>query len=132
MGQSRPVACSQSPTRNPNGPPKPGRNQVDCTRADLLSSIIDDKPGTCPSARRQRHDAVAVNPLDAFRLDGRVAIIPGGGGAIGSAIAAALAAVGAQVAVVGRSRERLEEAAAPIRARGGTCLALPADVTKAD
>lgn len=73
-----------------------------------------------------------MNPLDAFRLDGRVAIIPGGGGAIGSAIAAALAAAGAQVAVVGRSRQRLEEAAAPIRARGGTCLALSADVTKAD
>lgn len=73
-----------------------------------------------------------MNPLDAFRLDGRVAMIPGGGGAIGSAIAAALAAAGAQVAVVGRSLERLEEAAAPIRARGGTCLALPADVTNAD
>jgi gluconate 5-dehydrogenase len=73
-----------------------------------------------------------VNPLDAFRLDGRVAIIPGGGGAIGSAIAAALAAAGAQVAVVGRSRERLEEAAAPIRAQGGTCLAIAADVTAAD
>jgi gluconate 5-dehydrogenase len=73
-----------------------------------------------------------VNPLDAFRLDGRVAIIPGGGGAIGSAIAAALAAAGAQVAVVGRSRERLEEAAAPIRAQGGTCLAIAADVTVAD
>jgi gluconate 5-dehydrogenase len=73
-----------------------------------------------------------VNPLDAFRLDGRVAIIPGGGGAIGSAIAAALAAAGAQVAVVGRSRERLDEAAAPIRAQGATCLAIAADVTAAD
>lgn len=80
----------------------------------------------------QRRDPDAVNPLDAFRLDGRVAIIPGGGGAIGSAIAAALAAAGAQVAVVGRSRERLEEAAAPIRAQGGTCLAIAADVTAAD
>jgi len=82
--------------------------------------------------RQQRRDAAAVNPLDAFRLDGRVAIIPGGGGAIGSAIAAALAAAGAQVAVAGRSLERLEAAAAPIRAAGGTCLVLTADVTKAD
>lgn len=73
-----------------------------------------------------------MNPLDAFRLDGRVAIVPGGGGAIGSAIAAALAASGAQVAVVGRSRDRLEEAAAPIRAAGGTCLAVAADVTSAE
>jgi gluconate 5-dehydrogenase len=81
---------------------------------------------------RQRRDTVTVNPLDAFRLDGRVAIIPGGGGAIGSAIAAALAAAGAQVAVAGRTPERLEEAAAPIRATGGTCLVLAADLTKAD
>ena len=73
-----------------------------------------------------------MTPLDAFRLEGRVAIIPGGGGAIGSAIAVGLSAAGAQVAVAGRSRERLEEAAAPIRAAGGTCLVLPADVTNAD
>jgi gluconate 5-dehydrogenase len=73
-----------------------------------------------------------VSPLDAFRLDGRVAIIPGGGGAIGSAIAAGLAAAGARIAVAGRTAERLEEAAARIRAAGGTCLVLPTDVTKAD
>jgi gluconate 5-dehydrogenase len=83
-------------------------------------------------ARLQHHDGVAVNPLDTFRLDGRVAIVAGGGGAIGSAIAAALAAVGAQVALAGRSNERLEEAAAPIRAQGETCLTLAADVTKVD
>ncbi len=70
--------------------------------------------------------------LDSFRLNGRVAIIAGGGGAIGSAIAASLATAGAQVAVVGRSLERLEEAAAAIRKGGGTCLTLSADVTKAE
>ncbi|HEX6128831.1 MAG TPA: SDR family oxidoreductase [Candidatus Limnocylindria bacterium] len=70
-----------------------------------------------------------MNPLDAFRLDGRVAIIPGGGGAIGSAIAVALASAGAQVAVVGRSVEALEAAAARVSAANGTCLALPGDVT---
>jgi NAD(P)-dependent dehydrogenase (short-subunit alcohol dehydrogenase family) len=74
---------------------------------------------------------VAVNPLDAFRLDGRVAIIPGGGGAIGSAIGVALAEAGAQVAVVGRSEEALQAASARIGAVGGTCLILPGDVTDA-
>ena len=106
--------------------------RVDCSPDNHLSSIIDDKRYACLRALLRRRDAAAVNPLDAFRLEGRVAIIPGGGGAIGSAIAAALAAAGAQVAVVGRSRERLEEAAAPIRAHGGTCLAIAADVTAAD
>ncbi len=70
-----------------------------------------------------------MSRLDAFRLDGRAAIVPGGGGAIGSAIAAALASVGADVAVVGRSRERLEAAAAGIEQAGGRSLVLPGDVT---
>jgi gluconate 5-dehydrogenase len=70
-----------------------------------------------------------VNPLDTFRLDGRVAIIPGGGGAIGSAIAVALASAGAQVAVVGRSEEALDAASARVAEVNGTCLTLPGDVT---
>ena len=40
-------------------------------------------------------------PLDAFRLDGRVAFVSGGGGAIGSALAVALGGAGARVAVGG-------------------------------
>jgi gluconate 5-dehydrogenase len=71
-----------------------------------------------------------VSPIDAFRLDGRVAMIPGGGGAIGSAIAVGLARAGAQVAVVGRSVEALEAAAARVAAVDGTCLVLPGDVTE--
>jgi gluconate 5-dehydrogenase len=71
-----------------------------------------------------------VNPLDAFRLDERVAIIPGGGGAIGSAIAVALAGAGARVALVGRSKETLEAAAERVARAGGTSLVLPGDVTE--
>jgi gluconate 5-dehydrogenase len=72
-----------------------------------------------------------VNPLDAFRLDGRVAIIPGGGGAIGSAIAVAFAGAGARVAVVGRSAEALEAAASRVAGVNGECLVMPGDVTDA-
>jgi gluconate 5-dehydrogenase len=68
--------------------------------------------------------------LDVFSLEGRVALVPGGGGAIGSAIAAALAGAGARVAVADVTEERAEAAAAPIRAVGGDVLALGADVTK--
>jgi gluconate 5-dehydrogenase len=64
-----------------------------------------------------------------FDLDGRVAVIPGGGGAIGSALAVALAGAGTKVAIAGRSPERLEAAAEKVREIGGECLALPADVT---
>ena len=41
-----------------------------------------------------------------FRLDGKVALVTGGYGGIGEAVCRGLAAVGAKVAVAGRSGER--------------------------
>ena len=70
-----------------------------------------------------------MSQLDVFSLEGRVALIPGGGGAIGSAVAGALAGAGARVAVVDVTEERAEAAAAAIRAAGAEVLALGADVT---
>jgi len=67
--------------------------------------------------------------VDTFSLEGRVALVPGGGGAIGSAIAAALAGAGARVTVVDVTDERAEAAAARIRETGAEVLALGADVT---
>jgi gluconate 5-dehydrogenase len=68
--------------------------------------------------------------LDRFALEGKVALVPGGGGAIGSAIAGALAAAGARVTVVDVTEERAEAAAKTIRETGAEILALGADVTK--
>lgn len=70
-----------------------------------------------------------MNPLAAFSLDDRVAFVSGGAGAIGSAIAQALAAAGARVAIVDASPERAEAVAAKIQAAGSAALAAPADVT---
>lgn len=56
----------------------------------------------------------------------------GGGGAIGSALAVALAGVGADVCVVGRSQDTLEATADRVEKAGGTCLPVAADVTDAD
>jgi gluconate 5-dehydrogenase len=67
--------------------------------------------------------------LDAFSLAGKVALVPGGGGAIGSAIAGALAGAGAKVAVVDVTQERADASAETIRATGAEVLALAADVT---
>lgn len=67
--------------------------------------------------------------LDVFSLEGKVALVPGGGGAIGSAIATALAGAGAKVTVVDVTDERAEAAAAKIRETGADILALGADVT---
>ncbi len=70
-----------------------------------------------------------MTQLDIFSLDGRVALVSGGGGAIGSAIAAAFAASGARVAVAGRSRDVLDEAVQRVQAAGSEGIAITADAT---
>jgi NAD(P)-dependent dehydrogenase (short-subunit alcohol dehydrogenase family) len=67
-----------------------------------------------------------------FRLDGRVALITGAGGAFGRAIAAGFAEVGARVFLTDRDAARLEETAAIVRAAGGTCATRPGDVGSTD
>ena len=72
-----------------------------------------------------------MSQQDLFGLDGRVALVPGGGGAIGSAMALALSGAGARVAVVDQTQDRADASAERIRAAGGEALALAADVTDA-
>jgi NAD(P)-dependent dehydrogenase (short-subunit alcohol dehydrogenase family) len=64
-------------------------------------------------------------------LDGRVALVTGGGRGIGRAIALALAGAGAAVTVTGRDVARLEAVRAEIAAQGGRALALACDVADA-
>jgi 3-oxoacyl-[acyl-carrier protein] reductase len=52
-------------------------------------------------------------------LDGKTAVIYGGGGSIGGAVARAFAREGATVFLTGRTLERLEEVAKEIRSAGG-------------
>src|SRR5438876_8603792 len=73
-----------------------------------------------------------MSQLDIFSLEGRVAVVAGGGGAIGSALAEALAGAGARVAVAGRTRETLEAAVSGIEAAGSEGLAIATDVTMED
>ena len=71
-----------------------------------------------------------MGQLDIFNLGGRVALVAGGGGAIGSALAEALAGAGARVAVAGRTLETCQAAIERIRAIGSEGLAITADVTR--
>jgi NAD(P)-dependent dehydrogenase (short-subunit alcohol dehydrogenase family) len=65
-----------------------------------------------------------------FSLDGRVAIITGGGTGIGRGAALVLAGHGADVVLAGRRPGPLESTAAEVRALGRRALAVPADVTR--
>ena len=62
-------------------------------------------------------------------LTDRVAVITGGGGGIGRAIALACASVGADVVIGDIIPERCEEVAARVREAGRRSLAVPTDVT---
>jgi gluconate 5-dehydrogenase len=70
-----------------------------------------------------------MNPVDAFRLDGKVALVSGGGGAIGSTIAVGLGGAGARVVVADIDQKLADAAAAKVIQAGAECLALAADIT---
>lgn len=65
-------------------------------------------------------------------LQGRAALVTGGGGGIGRATALALAAAGAHVVVADIAEDRVEETAALVRQEGGEASFLRADVSQAD
>jgi gluconate 5-dehydrogenase len=64
-----------------------------------------------------------------FNLTGKVAIITGGAGALGEAIAQGYAAYGADVVVTGRTLKTLEQAVHSVEALGRKALAIPCDVS---
>jgi citronellol/citronellal dehydrogenase len=62
------------------------------------------------------------SPFASDLLEGRTALVTGGGSGLGLAIAEGLSAVGADVVIAARRRERLEEAAALIEERTGRAV----------
>jgi len=66
--------------------------------------------------------------LSLFGMEGEVALITGGGGGLGSAMARAFADCGADVAVVGRTAAPLEKVRADVEARGRRCAVIVRDV----
>jgi len=70
--------------------------------------------------------------LDVFKLDGRVALVTGATQGLGFEMALALAEAGADVAIVSRTREKVDQSASSIaKATGRRALGITADVTNA-
>jgi NAD(P)-dependent dehydrogenase (short-subunit alcohol dehydrogenase family) len=65
---------------------------------------------------------------DLFSLAGKVAVVTGATGVLGSEMARSLAQSGARVAVLGRREEKANRVAQEIEVAGGQSLPLPADV----
>ena len=63
-------------------------------------------------------------------LKGKVAIVTGGGGAIGSAMCIRLAENGVKVVVAGRTLETLNKTVEEVKAHGGEAAAVTVDVSK--
>jgi len=73
-----------------------------------------------------------MHTLQMFNLEGRVALVTGGGHGIGRHLSIGLAEAGADVIVVGRKLEPLQEVAEAIEALGRTCWVFQADLSDTD
>lgn len=68
-------------------------------------------------------------PDHLFSLDGKAAVVIGGSGTLGSVFCRALASAGAAVAVVGRSPDKVQAAAAALQRDGFRAVGIAADAT---
>ena len=68
--------------------------------------------------------------LDRFDMTGKVAVVTGGGRGIGAGCARALAEAGADVAIVARTQEQLEQVATEVRGLGRRALVMAGDVSE--
>jgi len=74
-----------------------------------------------------RRDKLSI--LDSFRLDGKIALVTGGGQGIGQAFAHALASAGASVAIVDINPDTSDKVSQEIKTLGQESISIVADVT---
>ena len=73
-----------------------------------------------------------MKPAELFSLEGKVAMIPGGGGGIGSRLAVALCEAGAELALVDRAGSALKHSCSMVRELGKAPLSISADLTQTE
>ena len=83
---------------------------------------------TAPAARRRTDRTSDGSVIDRFHLDGRVAVVTGGGRGIGRAIALGLASAGADVCIVARHEEELAATVEDVRKLGRDASFVVADL----
>ena len=74
-------------------------------------------------------DSLNFDPMSAFRLDGKRALVTGAGRGIGLAIAQSLAAVGAHVTLAARTKTEIQDEASKIKSLGLNADAVSLDIT---
>src|SRR6266498_3804605 len=96
-------------------------NGVPIKRSSLISNLY--------VPRHKKGFITMSQSLDTlFSLQGQVAVVTGGTGVLGGAMARGLATAGAKVGVLGRRAEQAAQVVATIEAHGGEAMALAADV----
>ncbi|MFC1534528.1 SDR family NAD(P)-dependent oxidoreductase [Thermodesulfobacteriota bacterium] len=67
--------------------------------------------------------------LDRFSLEGKTAVVTGGGTGLGKAMCHALARAGADIVVASRSQAHIDETASEVKSLGQRSIAVPTDIT---
>src|SRR5260221_1414726 len=110
-------------------PSEDSRHQRGALRAPWRRISCANLSRSSPAALPERRPITETESLARlFGLTGRTAVVVGGSGVLGSALAKGLAGAGARVAVVGRRIEACERVATVIRQDAGEALAVAADV----
>jgi 3-oxoacyl-[acyl-carrier protein] reductase len=82
------------------------------------------------SAARDEHEGTDMNPLAAYDLSGRTAVITGAASGIGAETCELLAASGAAIVAADLNADGADATASKIRDSGGRAIAVATDVTK--
>lgn len=100
------------------------------TRVAVWYLRAASREGSCASGAQHLRDPDVERAMTRQRFLDHVVWITGGGSGIGREMALAFAREGADVAISGRRRERLEEVVAEVESLGRRGLAVPCDVTR--